>query len=198
MEDYNTIYPQVPENGAPLNFRLQKSCDVLHNLEKEMRHYENVRKKYSRARGIFTKISVGSGVLSVILSSGGLGTSLTGFGAVVGIPLGAVGGICGGVSVGCGLASKRLSHKVSKHEQTVSLTKAKVNTIRDLVSKALQDNVISDKEFSLILAEVDKFEKLKLEIRQKSQKETEKKLNMSQIRIEVRAEILKELTAPAR
>lgn len=198
MEDYNTIYPQVPENGAPLNFRLQKSSDVLHNLEKEMRHYENVGKKYSRARGIFTKISVGSGVLSVILSSGGLGTSLTGFGAAVGIPLGAVGGICGGVSVGCGLASKRLSHKVSKHEQTVSLTKAKVNTIRDLVSKALQDNVISDKEFSLILAEVDKFEKLKLEIRQKSQKETEKKLNMSQIRTEVRAEILKELTAPAR
>lgn len=198
MEDYNTIYPQVPENGAPLNFRLQKSCDVLHNLEKEMRHYESVRKKYSRARGIFTKISVGSGVLSVILSAGGLGTSLTGFGAVVGIPLGAVGGICGGVSVGCGLASKRLSHKVSKHEQTVSLAKAKVNTIRDLVSKTLQDNVISDKEFSLILAEVDKFEKLKLEIRQKSRKETEKNLDMSQIRTEVRAEILKELTAPAR
>lgn len=198
MEEYNKIYPQVPENCDPLNFRLQNSCEALHNLEKEMKHYENVRKKYSRARGIFTKISVGSGVLSVILSASGLGTSLTGFGAVVGIPLGAVGGICGGVSVGCGVASKRLSHKVSKHEQTVSLAKAKVNTIRDLVSKALQDNAISDKEFSLILAEVDKFEKLKLEIRQKSRKETEKKLNMPQIRKEVRAKILKELIDPTR
>ena len=198
MEDYNRIYPQVPLNGDPLNFRLQKSCEALQNLEKEMRHYENVRKKYNRARGIFTKISVGSGVVSVILSASGLGTSLTGFGAVVGIPLGAVGGLCGGISVGCGVASKRLSHKVSKHEQTVSLAKAKVNTIHDLVSKALQDNAISDQEFSLILAEVEKFEKLKLEIRQKYQKETEKKLDMSQIRTEVRAEILKELTAPAR
>ena len=137
-------------------------------------------------------------MVSVILSASGLGTSLTGFGAVVGIPLGAVGGICGGISVGFGAASKRLSHKVSKHEQTVSLAKAKVNTIHDLVSKALKDNTISDQEFSLILSEVDKFEKLKLEIRQKNRKDTEKNLNMNQIRTEVRAEILKELTGPER
>ena len=133
-------------------------------------------------------------MLSVILSASGLGTTLTGFGAVVGIPLGAVGGICGGISVGFGAASKRLSHKVSKHEQTVSLAKAKVNTIHDLVSKALKDNAISDQEFSLILSEVDKFEKLKLEIRQKTHKDTEKNLNMNQIRTEVREEILKDLT----
>ena len=195
MDDYNRIYPNLPVNSA--NFRLQKSCEVLQNLEKEIKHYEDVRKKYNRARGIFTKISVSSGVFSVILSASGLGTSLTGFGAVVGIPLGAVGGICGGISVGFGYASKRLSHKVSKHEQTVSLAKAKVNTIHDLVSKSLKDNTISDQEFSLILSEVDKFEKLKQEIRQKNRKDTEKNLNMSQIRREVREEILKELTGPA-
>ena len=197
MDDYNRIYPQVPMNGDSLNFRLQKSCEVLQNLEKEIKHYEDVRKKYNRARGIFTKISVGCGVFSVILSASGLGTSLTGFGAVVGIPLGVVGGICGGISVGFGAASKRLSHKVSKHEQTVSLAKAKVNTINDLVSKALKDNVISEQEFSIILAELEKFEKLKLEIRQKFRRDTEKNLNMSQIRREVRADILKELTVPA-
>ena len=206
MDDYNriygitgpeqsgsSIYPQLPTNGDPNNFRLQKSCEVLQNLEKEIKHYEEVRKKYNRARGIFTKISVCSGMLSVILSASGLGTSLTGFGAIIGVPLGVVGGICGGVSVGFGAASKRLYHKVSKHEQTVSLAKAKVNTIHDLVSKALKDNAISDQEFSLILSEVDKFEKLKLEIRQKTRKDTEKNLNMNQIRTEVRAEILKEL-----
>ena len=93
------------------------------------------------------------------------------------------------------MASKLLSHKVSKHEQTAALAKSKANTIHDLVSKALQDNKISDKEFSLILAEVDKFEKLKHEISQTSQKETEKKVDMSQIRTEARAEILKELTS---
>ena len=201
MEDYKRIYPQVP-SAPPIppdgeNFRLQKSSEALYYIQNEMRHCENVRKKYNRARGIFTKISVGSGMLSVILSASGLGTSLTGFGAVVGIPLGAVGGLCGGVSVGFAMASKLLSHKVSKHENTVALAKAKANTIHDLVSKALQYNKISDQEFSLILAEVDKFEKLKYEIRQKTQKEVEKKVDMSQIRTEVRAEILKELTALA-
>ena len=193
MDDYKGIYPQLPINGDPNNFRLQKSCEVLNNLQKEIKHYEDVRKKYNRARGIFTKISVCSGIFSVILSASGLGTSLSGFGAVVGIPLGVVGGFCGAISVGFGSASKRLSHKVSKHEQTVSLAKAKVNTIYDLVSKALKDNTISDQEFSLILSEVDKFEKLKMEIRQKARENTEKNLNMNQIRTEVREEILKEL-----
>ena len=80
-------------------------------------------------------------------------------------------------------------------KQTVSLAKAKVNTIHDLVSKALKDNTISDQEFSLILSEVDKFEKLKMEIRQKTRKDTEKNLNMNQIRTEVREEILKELVS---
>ena len=174
MSEYNRIYTVLPNNPDPNNFRLQKSCEVLQNLEKEIKHYEEVRKKYNRARGIFTKISVSSGVFSVILSASGLGTSLNGLGAVVGIPLGAVGGICGGISVGFGYASKRLSYKVSKHEQTVSLAKAKVNTINDLVSKALKDNKISDQEFSRILSEVDKFEKLKQEIRQKTRKDTEK------------------------
>ena len=136
-------------------------------------------------------------MFSVILSASGLGTSLTGFGAIIGVPLGVVGGICGGVSVGFGAASKRLSNKVSKHEQTASIAKSKLNTINDLVSKALKDNVISDQEFSIILAELEKFQKLKLEIRQKFRRDTEKNLNMSQIRREVRADLLKELTTPA-
>ena len=55
-----------------VNFRLQKSSEVLQNLEREIKHYEDVRKKYNRARGIFTKISVCSGMLSVILSASGL------------------------------------------------------------------------------------------------------------------------------
>ena len=185
MEDYNSIYPQappMPQEGD--HFRLQKASEALYYIENEMRQYKNVRKKYNRVRGMFTKISVSSGVLSTILSASGLGTSLTGFGAVVGIPLGAVGGVCGEVSVVFGMGSM-LSHKVSKHEQTVALAKAKANTIRDLVSNALQDNAISNQEFSLILAEADKFEKLKYEIRQKTRKEVQKKVDMTKIRTDV-------------
>ena len=201
MDNYNEIYPQLPESGGgqtPSDFRLQKACDALKKIEDDLKHYECVSKKYNRARGIFTKTSVGSGVLSILLSGGGLGTSLTGFGAVVGIPLGTLGGLCGGISIGCAIASKRLSPKVSKHEQTAALAKATENTISDLVSKAMNDKKITDREFSLILGEVQKFENLKQSIRRKHRKETEKRTDLSQIRKDVRAEILKELTAPGR
>ena len=116
MGEYNGIYPQLPNNNfqtqsgdGAINFRLQKSSEVLQNLEKEIKHYEEVRKKYNRARGICTKISVSGGFISVILSASGLGTSLTGFGAIVGVPLGVVGGVFGGLSIGFGFASKSLS-----------------------------------------------------------------------------------------
>ena len=88
---------------------------------------------------------------------------------------------------------KRLSSKVSKHEQTAALARAKIDTISGLVSKALADNEISDKEFSLIIVEMSKFNDLKQEIRRKSQKE-EKKLDMNQLRADVKNEIMRKLT----
>ena len=197
MGDYNgNIYPELPKmqkEESTINFRLQKSSEVLQNLEKEIRHYEEVRKKYNRARGICTKISVSGGFVSVLLSASGLGTSLTGLGAIVGIPLGVVGGMFGIFSIVFGFASKNLSGKVSKHEQTVAIAKSKLNTINDLVSKALKDNEISDQEFSIILAELEKFQKLKQEIRQKFRKDSEKNFDMSIIRKKVREDLLKEL-----
>ena len=59
MDEYNKIYPVLPRIIQilvdPVNFRLQKSSEVLQNLEKEIKHYEEVRKKYNRARGILQK-----------------------------------------------------------------------------------------------------------------------------------------------
>lgn len=98
MEDYNQIYPNVPQSGD--NFRLQKTYDALGSLEKEVKHYENVRKKYKRTQSMFSKFSMGTGVLSVTLGSSGLGTSLSGFGLVIGVPLGALAGVFGLTSVG--------------------------------------------------------------------------------------------------
>ena len=92
------------------------------------------------------------------------------------------------------LLQKKLSSKVSKHEQTAPLAREKTNTITDLVSKAMVDNEISDKEFSLIIAEVGKFNDLKQEIRVRFKKEEEKKLDVNQLRAELKNEIMKKLT----
>ena len=203
MDKYNEIYPQLPKSDDqtsspnPTGFRLQKSCDALNEIKKELNHYEKTRKKYNRVRGIFTKASIGTGALSVILCGSGVTTSLTGLGAIVGVPLASLGGLCGVLSVCFAIGSKEISRNVSKHEQTVSLAKAKLNTISDVVSKALKDNEISDEEFSLVLSEVDKFETLKQSIRRKHRKEGEKNIDISQIRKDVKAELVKELTARA-
>jgi len=195
MEDFNQIYPNI--SGE--NFRLQKTYDALGSLEKEVKHYENVRKKYKRVQSTFAKLSMTTGIFSLTLGSTGLATSLSGLGLVVGIPLGTLAGVFSLVSVTCAGVSKRLSKNVSKHDQTLAMARAKVNTIRDLVSKALKDNKISDEEFSLILNEVDKFEELKFQIRQKSRKEDEKNINMNKLREEVREAILTDLAkGPAR
>ena len=192
------LYPQLYNHQQQVDgnsFRLSRSCKVLEALESQVEHYGNTRKKYNRARGIFAQVGGATGFLSVVFSASGLGTGLTGVGLPIGISLGALGGIFGIVSVGCGVAMKRLSNKVSKHEQTVALAKAKVNTVSTLVSKALVDNEISDKEFELIMAEKEKFNSLKRGIRQKYRKEEEKKIDEKKLRADIKNELMQKLTA---
>ena len=59
MEEYNKIYPELskepPKDGNA--FRLQQSCRVLENLEKEAKHYTSVRKKYKRCYNLLSRIS---------------------------------------------------------------------------------------------------------------------------------------------
>jgi hypothetical protein len=182
MVDYDSIYPTVPTvPTAPQlqtgeNFRFHKVNMVLSQLESEHKHYEKVRKKYSRLRSFFhNSPPATTGTLSVILTMSGIGTSLTCPGLIVGIPLSAVGGFLGLISATFGFATKKLTIKVSKHEKTIQLIKSKENSISDLVSKALSNNEIDENEFKLIMDELNNYEKLKSEIRVKQNKEYLKK-----------------------
>ena len=94
MEEYNKIYPEVPKETpkdkiypeAPKDgktLRLQQSCRVLENLEKEAKHYASVRKKYKRCLNFLSRISTSTGTLSFCLSGSGVGTAFSG----VGLPL---------------------------------------------------------------------------------------------------------------
>lgn len=196
----DAIYPTLPSSDANgENFRLNKVNMVLSQLGSELKHYEKVRKKYARARSITQGTAVFSGTLSAALTSAGIGTSLTGPGAIVGVPLSAIGGVFGLVSASLGVATKRLTNKISKHEKTIQLIKAKHNSIADLVSKALHDNSIDEKEFTLIMSELNKYETLKNEIRhQAAGVEKNSTVNIQKMREEIRKEILQQLAAPVR
>ena len=167
MEEYNKIYPELskepPKDGNA--FRLQQSCRVLENLEKEAKHYASVRKKYKRCYNLLSRISALSGTLSFCLSGSGVGTAFSGVGLPLAASLGGLGLICGVVSVITGEAGKNVSRKVTKHEKTVSVCESKINSLKDRISKALADDRISDEEFENILAEMSKYHELKKDIR---------------------------------
>ena len=146
MEEYNKIYPELPKEASkeaqkdkiypetPKDsnaFRLQKSCRVLENLEKEAKHYTSVRKKYKRCYNVLSRISTSSGTLSFCLSGSGVGTAFSGVGLPLAASLGGLGLVCGVVSVITGEAGKKVSRKVTKHEKTVTVCESKINSLKD-------------------------------------------------------------------
>ena len=197
MEDYKKIYPELLSKEPPKDgnaFRLQESCRVLENLEKEAKHYSSVRKKYKRCYNLLSRTSTLSGTLSFCLSGSGVGTAFSGVGLPLAASLGGLGLICGVVSVITGEAGKNVSRKVTKHEKTVSVCESKINSLKDRISKALADDRISGEEFENILAEMSKYHELKKDIRVGFKKNKVKKTadgEVSQLRREIRAEILK-------
>ena len=208
MEEYNKIYPEVPKEAqkdkiypeAPKDgktFRLQQSCRVLENLEKEAKHYASVRKKYKRCYNFLSRISTSTGTLSFCLSGSGVGTAFSGVGLPLAASLGGLGLICGVASV-IAASAKKVSRKVTKHEKTVSVCESKINSLKDRISKALADDRLSDEEFNNILAEMEKYHEMKKDIRHKFQKNKTKKTAedvgaSDQLRRQIHAEILKKL-----
>ena len=197
MEEYNKIYPELskesPKDGNA--FRLQQSCRVLENLEKEAKHYASVRKKYKRCLNVLSRISTSTGTLSFCLSGSGVGTAFSGVGIPLAASLGGLGLVCGVASIITGEAGKKVSRKVMKHEKTVFVCESKINSLKDRISKALADDRISDEEIENILAEMAKYHEMKKDIRHKFQKNKIKKTavagEVSQLRRQIHAEILK-------
>ena len=134
-----------------------------------------------------------SGTLSVLISGSAVGISLTVVLIPVGVSLASIGGFFGFVSVLTGLISKKISPKLNKHLQTVSVCNAKLNTIKDRISKALQDNNKSPEEFRLILSEVEKYKQLKNSFRV-----LKIQVKMKNLKRQVRSEIMKSLKVEIR
>ena len=200
MESYKEIYPQLPSDNTHTgdNFRLKQCADWLSYLEKDLQDCEKIYKKYKRARSALLNLSSGSGTLSVALCGGGLGTGLTGVGLPVSVALGAVGGVCALTSVVTASLAKIISKNVSKHEKTVSICQAKINTIKDIVSKALTDNKISHEEFLLVKSEFEKYHEMKRLIRERNKQQPLPPPPLQQVDVkkmeeDIRAGLLKKL-----
>ena len=84
-------------------------------------------------------------------------------------------------SLTTGIIKKLLTttrNKKKKHDKILMLAKSKLNSIETLVSQALIDMEISHEEFITILKEKDKYEKMKENVRNVSEKLEEKQQNI--------------------
>ena len=156
------VYPVLPDTVGVLRdpgveFRLKKISEIRDYLEKEIDQRDKLRRKYKTAWNVFYNTAQLSGLAAVGAGAGAVGTLSTGVGAVVSIPLGGIavfGGLISGVCVALGKSTMK---KVEKHESVKRTAESSLNTVNDLVSRALEDGVVSNKDFHHILREMENY-----------------------------------------
>ena len=81
----------------------------------------------------------------------------------------------------CKVVRRFLSPREDKHEKIKILAEKQLSKITDLISKALDDQLITDEEYSLVLSELSKFKNRKEQIRSEAKKRIEKERKRSLI-----------------
>jgi len=149
-------------------YRLQKISEIQEEILSEREKRDLICKKYQKSvkvvealGGLLTLTSSGLSVLGVtFLSSVAAAPAAT---IVVSLSAGA-----GALSLISIKVRRILSLRQEKHAKIRTIAEGKLNSISDLVSKALDDNNISDSEYSVILSEFEKFNRMKEEVRSKT------------------------------
>jgi len=141
--EYSRTEPLCSKLPTAQSYRLQKINEIQKEIERERDKRTALSTKYRKSIRM--------------LCSSGLATLCT----VIAAPSIAIATGTGGQ------VSKKLALKAAKHEKIKAEAEAKLNTISNLISKALIDDSISDEEYSLILSELLKFNVLKEETKRK-------------------------------
>ena len=172
------IYPVLPGSAPPEentsgpsegaighNYRIRKISEVQRSLEEERVKRYNLSKKYYRGVKVINNVDA-------VLTTTSMGLGVAGVGLLSTVVLTPVVLAMEGVAIGAGLlsvigkyATKKMSIKAKKHERIQILAEAKLNSINDQISKALNDGNISEEEFSLIISELTKFQAVKQNIK---------------------------------
>ena len=147
---------------------------------------ERIAKKMKRFNTI-TGI-VDTGLITSTVITGGI--SIAAFASGVGLPVGIA---LSGTSLLLSLANaitqksfKIFTVKQEKHDAIKLLAQSKLDSITNIISQAMQDGDISPTEFHKVLQEVEKYRKLKADIRNQA------KTKVKEITKEQREEILEQ------
>ena len=154
------LYPELPvEDGQ--NYRLQKITEIEKTLVKEKEKRKSLYKKYKR--GVNATDGVDTGLISTSVVLAGVGIAVP---FLIPIQISAV--VCGSLGGLVKLVRRKLTTKSKKHYEIKTMAECKLNSIKDLISKSLTDGRISENEFKLVLDELEKYNKMKENIKSKN------------------------------
>ncbi len=163
------IYPELPQpEDQGVQFRLNQISEIRNFLEKEADQRDKLRRKYKTLWNVFYNTAQFSGLIAVGSGASAVVTLATGVGAIVSIPLGGAaifGGILSGVCVALGKATMK---KVEKHESVKRTAESSLNTVNDLVSRALEDGNVGNEDFHHILREMENYRGYKAGIKHRT------------------------------
>src|SRR5678816_3797638 len=153
--------------GTAHAYRLAKIVEIQKEIETERDKRAGLNMKYRKGVRIINVVDTISDLVALASTASTIAVLSTIVVAPVAVAL-------QGLAVGASVFSmigrvvnRKFTLKVEKHEKIKTLAVVKLNTISDYVSKALEDDHISDEEYSLILNELVKFNEMKEEIRSK-------------------------------
>ena len=178
------LYPRLEKPSAPPNiennytnididsnlYRLQHIKDIKNYLERNSDTRKSLSKRYSKINKGLHYTNYGLNTVSGLSSVATVSLLSTVILSPVSIILGGVSIGTSGLSIISSKLNKKFKDKETKHRDIYNLIENKLNLINSLLSKALEDNKISDEEFQLILKEEKHYRLHKEEIRRKNKK----------------------------
>ena len=158
-------------------FRLDEISKIEYYFHEEVNQRTSCSKKLSKYVAAFDYIDK----ILIVLSATSGGVSIISFTSIVGAPVGIASASFTLIfSLTTGIIKKLLSitrNKKKKHDKTLMLAKSKLNSIETLLSQAFLDMEISHEEFIAIFKEKDKYEKMKENVKNVSEKQENMRLN---------------------
>ena len=158
-------------------FRLCEIIRIENHFHQEINQRKTCSKKLSKYVTAFDYIDE----ILTVLSATSSGVCIISSASVVGAPVGIASASFTLIfSLTTGIIKKLLSitrNKKKKHDKILMLAKSKLNSIETLVSQALIDMEISHEEFNAIIREKQKYERMKENLRNASEKQENMRLN---------------------
>ena len=166
----------ISRQSAKKNLREQTKFRLSEIIGIENYFYQGINERKSYIRKLNKYITVFEYIdkILIFLSATSGGVSIISFISIVGVPVGIASASFTLIfSIAKGIIKillKTTRNKKKKHDNILMLAKSKLNSTEILVSKALNDMDISHEEFTIILNEKDKYDRMKYKIINENEK----------------------------